>query len=74
MIENYNDFAKKIDSIQDVENLKEIRKCNSATTFRNEFWKQREVVLTSKSELSRERALAKIKWLQNFFGCTIPIT
>ena len=69
----YQSFSDAVDRCEDLEQLQLYKKQNSATVLRNEFWKQRRVVLDSSDEPEKQRAMVKIQWLQGHFGCQIPI-
>ena len=69
----YAAFSEQVDACNSIESLQNYRKENAAIPMRNEFWKQRNIVLSSSDPLEKQQAMAKAHWLQQFFGCRIPI-
>ena len=69
----YQGFSDAVDRCEDLEQLQLYRKQNTATALRNEFWKQRRTALDTSDPLEKQRAMVKLQWLQDHFGCQIPI-
>lgn len=70
---SYKKFAADIDRCSDINKIKELRESSNLVFLRNEFWKQREIVFTTKNEIEKEKAMIKYQWLQHFFECIIPL-
>lgn len=73
LITEYRKFAGLIDQCDNIEAIKEYQNSKTAIAMRNEFWKQRKIFFTSSDPLEKQKSLAKLQWLQQFFGSQIPI-
>lgn len=73
LLSNYSRFCEQIDRQEDLDALKEYQKRTSVKVLREEFWKQRKLYLGQGTPLDKQRALAKLQWLQNHFCCRIPL-
>lgn len=69
----YQAYSQMIDQCDDVDKLKEYQNQKTFLTMRREFWKQRKLFLSSRNPLEKQKALAKLQWIQHFFGSNIPI-
>ena len=69
----FKEFSNKIDEISEFEELHKFRTSNTATELMKEFWSNRIIALTTEDELIKEKALAKIQWIQQHFGSGVPI-
>ena len=74
MQEEYSKYISRIDSLQEIDEIKAFRRTSFMMKLKKDFWIFRKEILTSSDELERERSLAKIGWIQCYFGCAIPIT
>ena len=71
-MDQYLEFCRWVDSCENEEEMRNYRKNITATALRNEFWKLRRISLNAETTLEKERALAKIHWINQYFGCRIP--
>lgn len=73
LITEYQTYSQMIDQCGNTEEIKDYQNQKASPTMRKEFWKQRKLFLSSQDPLEKQRALAKMQWIQQFFGSSIPI-
>ena len=73
LMSEYSKFSEQIDQCEDIELLKAYQKDTATKALRDEFWKQRKLYLGQGTPLEKQRAQVKLQWIQQFFGCRIPL-
>ena len=69
----YQQIFEQIDRCENLEELRAWREGQTALALQKEFWQLRARALEEREPLALEKLRAKLRWLQQELGCSIPL-
>ncbi len=72
-LSEYERFCEAVENCDTEDNVKELQKKAAVRTLKNEFFRQRKNYFNAATALDKQKARAKLQWIQQFFGCSIPL-
>lgn len=73
MKSNYQAIFEQIDRCESLEELQAWREDNTAQAVQKAFWQLRAQALEETDPLEKEKLRAKLRWLQQTFGFSVPL-